>query len=281
MKRYVFVRAARNVLIPSKNDVPRPHQEIWTSVLQIHTETIDETPGTSVFVSVRATGLFPNRTGLNWIWSCENLRVASLARLEVWSETPQNTKFMRNYVFSWEKKLVCFGGRTSVPNNNEDIANQLQTKKHAGSNEGFTLVSWWSSSFRMNKCFVSANKFCLVRLEPVVCNTEVWMTLSENFVNFCLWCLQHWTLSLSCGYFFSTNSTFKNCIVYWHAGPHSNWNCCDVQTHFAMIRFRMFQVHMSNKWRWFGRLILNFDVVFIFACEFRTRCVFFAIQRSD
>ena len=37
----------------------------------------------------------------------------------------------------------------------------------------------------------------------------------------------------------------------------------------------MFQVYMSNKWSWFGRLILNFDVVFIFACEFRRRCVFF------
>ena len=45
-----------------------------------------------------------------------------------------------------------------------------------------------------------------------------------------------------------------------------------------MIWFRMFQdvsSHMSNEWSWFGRLILNFDVVFIFACEFRRQCVFF------
>ena len=71
------------ILALSLHENPRQHQEIWTSVLQVHTETIDETPGTSVFVFVRVSGLFPNRTGLNWIWFCENLRVASLARLEV------------------------------------------------------------------------------------------------------------------------------------------------------------------------------------------------------
>jgi hypothetical protein len=163
MKRYVFVRPARNVLIPSKDDVPRPHQEIWTSVLQVHTETIDETPGTSMFVSVRATGLFPNRTGLNWIWFCENLRVALLARLEVWSETPQNTKFI-----SSEWGIIFFHAKKNwyvlvVAQVFQTTTKILPTNSKQKNTLGQTKVLRWCPDGHHQQCLVSANKFCLVR----------------------------------------------------------------------------------------------------------------------
>ena len=166
MKRYVFVRPARNVLIPSKDDVPHPHQEIWTSVLQVHTETIDETPGTSVFVSVRVTGLFPNRTGLNWIWFCENLRVASLACLEVWSETPQNTKFISSewgiMYFMRQKTGMCWWSH-KCSKQQRRYCQPTPNKKTRWVKRRFYIGFLMVIIVPYEQCLVSANKFCLVR----------------------------------------------------------------------------------------------------------------------
>lgn len=106
------------------------------------------------------------------------------------------------------------------------------------------------------------------------------MTLSEKFVNFCLWCLQHWTLSLSCGYFFpqilrSKTASFigmpdrtqtETVVMYKPSMPWFGSGC-----------FKMFQVIclMSGVglgvWFWismlFSYLLVNFAGNACFFCN--------------